>query len=226
MRIKRLGGELRPCFVFGIALTLFACSGTPDTVPPPSQPTQAITPPAGTEQEHSVYRVRAGDTLYSIARRHGVSPEQLQIINNISDPRELDIGQQLRIPGKGAAPKSRFIWPVERIDISSGFGARRNHSGVDLRAPRGTPIRAAAGGVVNFVGTKRGYGKMVVIKHDKTFQTLYAHNLHNKVREGEWVKQGQTIATVGISGNATGYHVHFEVIVNDKPANPRRYVGN
>ncbi|HHY32104.1 MAG TPA: peptidoglycan DD-metalloendopeptidase family protein [Firmicutes bacterium] len=122
-------------------------------------------------------------------------------------------------------------WPA-RGRITSSFGRRRHpitrnvqpHDGVDIAAPVGTPIRATADGTVRFAGTQSGYGLMVIIEHGYGFQTVYAHNSRNVVRAGQRVKRGQVIAYVGSTGTSTGPHVHYEVRVSGKPANPRNYM--
>ena len=125
----------------------------------------------------------------------------------------------------------RFSWPVSGR-ISSPFGwrthpikkARIFHTGLDIRAPRNTSIRAAQSGQVVFAGWMSGYGRSVIIRHDRVYTTLYAHAQTLKVRKGMYVRKGTVIAAVGSSGRATGPHVHFEVRCNDKPANPIRYL--
>lgn len=175
--------------------------------------------------------MRPGDTLFAIAKRYAVTVRQIQYHNNIINPHALTVNSRLRIPNKDLRVpshflrKPEFIWPLKRLDISSGFGARRGqHTGVDLRAPRGTPIRAAAAGTVVFSGSKRGYGNTIIIQHDNAIKTLYAHTLKNLVVKGQRVSQGSTIATVGKSGNATGYHVHFEYHRYGKVVNPLNYL--
>ncbi|BDF79134.1 peptidase, M23 family [Pyramidobacter piscolens W5455] len=129
----------------------------------------------------------------------------------------------------GAA--GRFSWPVVG-KISSPFGWRRHpirrarlfHAGIDIRAPRHTPIRASRGGQVIFSGWMNGYGRTVIIRHDSTYTTLYGHCQSLMIRKGQNVKKGTVIATVGSSGRATGPHVHFEVRRNDSPTNPMSYL--
>jgi len=109
--------------------------------------------------------------------------------------------------------------------ISSPFGARRphgRHQGVDIAAPRGTPIEASAAGQVVFSGWSRGYGKTVLIEHPNGVYTRYAHADHLMVTPGETVESGQQVATVGSTGRATGPHVHFEVIQDGHHVNPLR----
>lgn len=143
-----------------------------------------------------------------------------------------------RISGKlsggssSIGPSSRSLrWPVLG-QISSPFGWRRSpfgrrrvfHAGLDIRAPRGTIIRAAASGVVVHSGWMGGYGKAVVISHSNGLTTLYGHCSKLAARSGMKVSQGQTIAYVGSTGRSTGNHVHFEVRVGGSPRNPLKYL--
>lgn len=118
--------------------------------------------------------------------------------------------------------------PISGI-ITSRFGARSSirssaHTGLDIAASTGTPIGAAAAGTVEFSGTKGSYGKMVVISHGNGVQTYYGHCSQLYVSVGQTVKQGQTIAAVGSTGNSTGPHLHLEVRVNGMAYNPQNYV--
>lgn len=120
-----------------------------------------------------------------------------------------------------------FIRPVSG-PVVSGFGYRvhpilrrvKFHYGVDISAPSGTPIRAAADGVVVFAGWRRAYGNTVIVDHGNGLATLYAHCSRILVSEGEVVKQGQVIALVGSTGLSTGPHLHFEVRRDGEPINP------
>jgi murein DD-endopeptidase MepM/ murein hydrolase activator NlpD len=123
-----------------------------------------------------------------------------------------------------------FMLPVEG-QHTSGFGMRmhpidheeRLHSGMDIAAPTGTPIQAAAAGQVVFSGTQAGYGNVVVIQHMEGYSTLYAHNTANLVSVGTTVSQGQPIATVGSTGRSTGPHLHFEVRKDGKRLDPVQF---
>ena len=120
-----------------------------------------------------------------------------------------------------------LIKPVSSgYTITSRFGSRSSgmHTGLDIAAPRGTKISAAASGTVVFAGTKGSFGKMVVISHGNGVQTYYAHCSSLLVSKGDTVKQGQAIAKVGKTGNATGNHLHFEVRVNGQSYNPQKYI--
>lgn len=113
--------------------------------------------------------------------------------------------------------------------ITSRFGANSSvrsgtHTGLDIAAPKGTPIGAAASGTVTFAGTKGSYGNMIVITHSSGVQTYYAHCNTLNAKVGDYVTQGQTIATVGSTGNSTGNHLHLEIRVNGVAYNPSNYV--
>jgi len=111
-----------------------------------------------------------------------------------------------------------LTWPVERATLTSRFGYRlfRFHEGIDLSAPEGTPIRAALAGIVVYSGNRiKGYGNTVVVRHGDLL-TVYGHNAENLVKVGDEVSQGETIATVGQTGRASGPHSHFEVRVKNE----------
>ena len=118
-----------------------------------------------------------------------------------------------------------FIWPVQGTLISP-YGQRwgRLHSGIDIAAPAGTPIVAAASGQVVYAGSMSGYGLIVVVQHAGGIATAYAHNSSNAVSVGQSVGQGQTIAAVGCTGHCFGDHVHFEVRVGGGPVDPMGYL--
>jgi murein DD-endopeptidase MepM/ murein hydrolase activator NlpD len=122
--------------------------------------------------------------------------------------------------------------PVKSGWVSSHFGTRKDpytgkrafHRGLDFVGKRGSEIVAVADGLVVFSGYRAGFGRMVEIRHGNGYVTRYAHNQKLLVKEGELARQGQTIATLGSSGRATGPHLHFEVLKDGKPVNPRKYV--
>ena len=123
-----------------------------------------------------------------------------------------------------------FAMPVNYARISSPFGYRIHpvtglrllHTGVDLTAAVGTPVVAAAAGVVQFVGFDSGYGKHVVLRHAQGYTSYYAHlsSYANGLQVGARVSQGQRLGAVGQTGVATGPHLHFEVRLNDRPTDP------
>jgi len=123
------------------------------------------------------------------------------------------------------------IWPVdgvlmssygERTDPFSGEGAY--HTGVDISAPIGTPVRAAADGIVVFADNVNGYGRLVMIDHGNGFETYYAHLSRFDVIAGQEIRLGETVGAVGASGRVTAPHLHYEVRVRKTPVNPYRYL--
>ena len=139
------------------------------------------------------------------------------------------------IVGTGAQPKPQlpdgclFLWPV-RGPITSDYGYRfifgetNFHRGVDIAAPSGTAINAAADGVVLFAGEKGTYGNLVIVSHQNGFVTYYAHCSKLLVEAGETVTQGQPVAAVGSTGRSTGPHLHFEVRYQNSPIDPLLYL--
>ena len=196
-----------------------------------------------------IHHVEAGENLYRIGLRYGVTAREIARANGIGDERALRIGQRLFIPGVGKrggervsrGPSSgargdpraqarrqaqsqsslQFGWPV-RGRLSSRFGSRRGrpHEGIDIAAARGTPIFSSEAGRVIHSGRMGGYGKVVIVKHAGSFRTVYAHASRLLVRKGEFVERGQKIAEVGSTGRSTGPHVHFEIRRRETPQNP------
>ena len=184
--------------------------------------------------------LQPGENLYRLSRFYGVSVDEIASANDIDDVTTLKVGQRIWIPHpkRGAAEKTlaasgsgsagwraddlKLIWPV-RGKLSSRFGPRngRGHDGIDIPAKTGTPIVAAAAGRVIHSGRGLGdYGRVVIVKHEGYYSTVYAHNRRNRVEKGDFVEKGEVIGEVGSSGNASGSHVHFEVRRNREPMDP------
>ena len=126
-------------------------------------------------------------------------------------------------PASASGTATSLSWPVATPRITSPFGARwgRPHEGVDLVAAPGTPVLAAADGVVAYAGHGiRGYGNLIVLSHPGGLLTVYAHNSVLSARQGERVKRGHVIALSGQSGRATAPHLHFEVRRGESPVDP------
>lgn len=123
------------------------------------------------------------------------------------------------------------IWPA-RGRITSRYGYRKSpfaskrefHQGLDIAAPRGTPVVATGAGVVTFARWRSGYGNMVIIDHGYGYKTYYGHNSSLKVKVGQRVGKGEVIALMGSTGRSTGSHVHYEVHVNGQHQNPANYI--
>lgn len=116
-----------------------------------------------------------------------------------------------------------FDWPVDRARMTRGFlpNKKRPHLGIDLAAPKGTPILAAQAGTVIYAGREfRGYGKMVLVESGDGWATLYAHFDKILVAEGQRIRQGEVIGGMGRTGRATGVHLHFEIRKDRGPIDP------
>ena len=125
-----------------------------------------------------------------------------------------------------------LLAPLEgtELTISSKFGLRihpvlnkqKAHNGVDYAAPKGTPIQSTADGTVEFIGRKRGYGKVIVVRHSANLTTIYAHQSRfaRGIKKGDAVLKGGTIGYVGSTGTATGNHLHYEIRLDGRPVNP------
>jgi murein DD-endopeptidase MepM/ murein hydrolase activator NlpD len=123
------------------------------------------------------------------------------------------------------------LWPV-RGRVMEGFGQRMDpfsgegvfHSGVDISAPSGTRVECSSDGIILEAGVQSGYGNTIVVDHGFGMTTKYGHLSKIFVVVGQEVKRGQVIGAVGMTGRATGPHLHYEVIVNDTPVNPMKYL--
>lgn len=179
--------------------------------------------------------------MKKVAKTHGVTLDELKNANPdkslqgrewIFVPSKVGIAYLLRdtyvIEDYSSLGKGRFVWPVPQFyKVSSHFGKRngRNHDGIDIPAPKGTPIVAVDGGVVVYSDNGiRGYGNMIVISHSDDIFTVYAHNKTNKVDKGDRVRRGQQIAEIGNTGRSTGPHLHFEIRVKNKVRNPAQFL--
>ncbi|MCF8008892.1 MAG: peptidoglycan DD-metalloendopeptidase family protein [Halanaerobiales bacterium] len=184
-----------------------------------------------------IHEVQPGDALYNIARKYGVDIDTIKGANNLKTDRII-VGQNLVIPfeqrinnGKFNLQKGAFIWPITGR-ITSYFGWRSDpisrssdlHQGLDIASPVGKQVQAASSGKVVKSGWMSGFGKTLVIDHGDGVETLYAHNSSLLVRVGEKVHTGQIISRAGSTGKSTGSHLHFAVLVNDKPVDPMQYL--
>jgi len=126
----------------------------------------------------------------------------------------------------GGAVYRDFRWPVSGA-LASGFGGRggRHHNGIDILAPEGTPVLAAESGLVSYAGKGlRGFGNAAVLDHGGGTKSLYGHLKEIHVKSGDAVEAGSVIGTVGRTGNATAYHLHFELVVEGRPVDPADYL--
>lgn len=120
-----------------------------------------------------------------------------------------------------------WAWPLATLQVTSPFGDRRGrfHDGVDLRAPMGTVVYAVDDGmVIHSASNIRGYGRMVLIRHDSGLISVYAHNSRNLVKSGQRVRKGQRVALSGRSGRTSGPHLHFEIRRGLIPIDPMEFL--
>jgi len=253
-----------------LAALLAGCSGGDVVAPVGRAPEQGAAAVAA-----GVHRVRAGETLYSIAWRYGLDYRELARWNAIREPFTIGTGQRLRIsrpavlppmpqpsppatarrapkaetpPPRAAAkrappqrrarsapaPRARddaarddgevdaWVWPA-RGRIIGAFG-RSGGKGIDIEGSAGAPIVAAAPGQVVYGGSGlRGYGKLIIVKHNKRYLSAYAHNERLHVKEGDTVRGGQRIADMGTT-DAKSVRLHFEIRRDGKPVDPTRYL--
>ncbi|MGR2682991.1 MULTISPECIES: peptidoglycan DD-metalloendopeptidase family protein [Chromobacterium] len=198
------------------------------------------------------YRVKPGDTLFRIAQNHRVSVANLVRWNGLKDPGSINAGQLLRVsPPAGAAqapakrpqpsrpaakpsasepskPAARpvanikLVWPAKGPIIAKFNG--QGSKGIDIAGEAGSPVRAAANGKVTYAGKGiRSYGNLLIIQHDNAHLTVYAHNQSLLVKEGQAVKAGDAIATMGSSGT-TRVKLHFELRVRSSAVDPMPYL--
>ncbi len=217
-------------------------------------PSRAAATPASVAPRDSAHVVRAGETLYSIARATGAPVDAIARGNSLGAPYSLRVGQTLRIPGAStsvaaatpgadvgdlarnvsygtatARPGALFDWPVQgRMIGAYGLSdAGKRNDGVNIAAPVGTPVRAAGDGEVVYRGSELdGYGNLLLIKHEDGFVTAYAHNDAMLVKKGDRVRKGQVIAKVGQTGSAGEPQLHFEIRQNLKAIDPVALMGS
>ncbi|MDR3290112.1 MAG: M23 family metallopeptidase [Rickettsiales bacterium] len=194
------------------------------------------------------YIVKKGDTLSSIAENHGLKQNDLITLNGLKKPYKIFVGQKLRIggdvvaavkkdnepkqmrPKKEAAienKKNKFSWPLKGKVISS-FGSKNNglyNDGINISANKGDSFKATDDGVVAYVGNElRGYGNIILIKHDNNWISAYAHCDSISVAKGDKVKKGQTIGRVGQTGNVSSPQLYFSLRNGREAIDPMKYL--
>lgn len=191
----------------------------------------------------SVYTVKKGDTLFSIAWRFGLERSTILRQNNISNPDKIFVGQKLRLKPSYAANSRRqsaskkssprpakvlgnWVWPIRGKVVKNfnrgGIGA----NGIRIAGKPNQTVNAAEGGTVAYKGNGlNGYGNVVIIKHRSGLLSAYGFLSKTYVKEGQTIKKRQKIGTVGYAANRQ-LMLHFEVRKNGKPINPKSYIGN
>ena len=190
------------------------------------------------------YRVKAGDTLYSISIQFGVDHKELAQFNGIDDTNVIHVGQILKIPKTVAKPKvepkpdirsqdppplasselGTWRWPVNgSLKYRYLERVSERGKGVGIEVNKETAVFAAAPGKVVYSGSGlRGYGKLLIIKHNESFLSVYAHNSQLLSSEGQFIAQGQQIAIIGAENQSSV--LHFEVRRKGKPVDPLKYL--
>jgi murein DD-endopeptidase MepM/ murein hydrolase activator NlpD len=186
-------------------------------------------------QDGILHTIKKDETIASIAEKYTVDPEAIKTANELfSDA--LEANSSIFIPGArlGWVEKQEingdlFIWPLGAYGyVTSRYGYRENpfggprqfHSGLDIGAPMGYPIKAAMAGRIIAVGNNATFGNYVVISHHSGYRTLYGHMSLVRVKAGETVGAGTRIGDVGSTGLSTGPHLHFTVYKNGVTVNP------
>ncbi len=192
------------------------------------------------------YRVKAGDTLTSIARANKQTVNALMRLNNLTNPNVIEVGQVLKVgsgpvasstsstpassppvsrppaPSGPTASSIALAWPADGKVVRSFNG--NSSKGIDIANNAGTPITAAAAGTVAYVGDAlRNYGNLVIVRHSGNFMTIYAHNRKLLVKEGQTVKQGDRISEMGAQANGQAA-LYFEVRAGSQPVDPMRFL--
>lgn len=200
-----------------------------------------------------LYVVRPGDTLYSIAFRFGMDYKELASLNNIHQPYTIYVDQRIKLSKRASAKKPvpttiakpttakpttlvtpriltpkvkdsniNWRWPYDG-KVVNNFNGKIN-KGIDIKGKLGGPVKSTADGVVVYAGGGlRGYGKLVIVKHNDRFLSAYGHNEAILVKEGQRVKAGQVVARLG-GTNSDKELLHFEIRRNGKPQDPLQYL--
>ncbi|BBH46984.1 peptidoglycan DD-metalloendopeptidase family protein [Pseudomonas sp. KU43P] len=214
--------------VIAVLLSISACSSQP-----PSTGVSANKVVSG------VYKVKRGDTLYSIATRHGWDFKALARYNNISPPYAVNVGQSIRFgPGTATAkttsssasrtatvPATKVTlrgwdWPIKNAVVIGRYApADKLSKGIRIAASPGQPVFASLGGKVAFATNIRGYGNLIILQHGTAHASVYGHNSKLLVKEGQTVSKGQKIAEAGdLDTDRT--QLYFEIRQNGKPVDP------
>ena len=177
----------------------------------------------GSKDVTYAYLQKNGETISQEVVGEKVTMEPVTQV--VSEGSRLTSVSLTRVASRGSNSSTGIAWPL-RGTINSPYGTRwgKLHTGLDIGASTGTSYSAAASGTVVSAGWGGGYGNMILIDHGNGVKTRYAHSSKLLVSVGQHVKQGQRIGLVGSTGNSTGPHLHFEVIINGSTVNPSSYL--
>ena len=176
------------------------------------------------------HRIKSGDTLWALAKKHRVSVKSLMSANNLKSATKLQVNETIFIPHSGA---TGFSSPLRiPLVMTSDYGyrwhpihkKRRFHHGIDFRVKTKYRVYASKAGKVVRAGWYGGYGNVVVIEHTGGYTTWYGHLSAIRVKVGQKVRHGRVIGLSGRSGHATGPHLHFEIRWKGKSVHPANYI--
>ena len=222
------------------AVVLSACAVVPPSTETPI-PALPFTP-AETASKADFYTVKPGDTLIRIALDSGQSPSDVARWNGLMDPGKIGVGQVLRLvppapgdtplvvrPTSAIAPTPQlsdedltWAWPYQGPVLADFSQSKKK--GIEIGGTAGEAVLAAADGKVLYAGAGlRGYGNLVILKHNNTYVSMYAHNQAVLVKEDDTVRRGQKIAEMG-SSEADRTKLHFEVRKLGNPVDPAKYL--
>ncbi len=199
---------------------------------------------------NGIYIVKSGDNLSTIASNHNMTLNEIANLNNLKKPYTLKVGQKLKLGNANIVASSKqiekkqpvkqqkqsqqknsntisFAWPVKG-EIISSFGNKANglyNDGINISAANGTDFKATEDGVVAYVGNElRGYGTIILIKHNNNWISAYAHCGSVKVARGDKVSKGQVIGTVGKTGNVSTPQLYFSLRSGRQAVDPIKYL--
>lgn len=206
-----------------------------------------------TKKTTGIYIVKSGDNLSNIAKKNDMTLSEIAKLNNLKKPYNIRVGQKLKVnknivvavedrkeqpieqktqPKKeivisSSKKKNSFIWPVKGNIISS-FGNKSNglyNDGINISAPSGTNFKSTEDGVVAYVGNElRGYGTIILIKHNNNWISAYAHCGSVKVSKGDRVQKGDILGTVGQTGNVSTPQLYFSLRKGREAVDPLKYL--
>ena len=170
---------------------------------------------------HDPSRIEVGQRLLIPGARREV-PVDVVTPKDVQSSTGFQAKPSMRDGRPPANVRGLFAWPVASGSVTSGFGPRGRgfHDGIDIAGTQGAPVNAADDGEVIYADSLPGYGNVVIVRHRGGYATVYAHNRENKVREGQQVRRGQEIGTLGDSGRTSGANLHFEVRQDNVARNP------
>jgi murein DD-endopeptidase MepM/ murein hydrolase activator NlpD len=215
-RIPAMIGMLAASLILAAASPAFANSSASVDIAAPLRAAQAAKQSVSGSEDEQFAKAFGGWLAYEKE-----SSGNLAAVSNLGNPRQF--GSSVSIPSR---------MPVEGVKLTSGYGmrmhpvlgGRRSHKGIDLAGPTGTPVLAAADGIISRADWFSSYGLYISIEHGGQIQTRYAHMSQLNVAKGQRVRKGDVIGFVGSTGRSTGPHLHYEVRIANEAVNPLPYL--